>query len=64
MDLYKNLNEVEQATVKATLDAKRPQTVNRSPDGGAGADSQATSVLEGMVQGRTMDLQPSVAAGH
>lgn len=34
------------------------------PDGGAVADSQATSVLEGMVQGRTMDLQPGVAACH
>ena len=34
------------------------------PDGGAVADFQATSVLEGMVQGRTMDLQPSVAVCH
>ena len=33
-------------------------------DGGAVADSQTTSLLEGMVQGRTMDLQPGVAACH
>jgi hypothetical protein len=63
-ELYKNLNEVERARVKAALDAKRPQAAKRVPDGGAVADPQATSVLEGMVQGRTMDLQPGVAACH
>jgi putative resolvase len=34
------------------------------PAGGAVANSQATSVPEGMVQGCTMDLQPGAAACH
>jgi len=33
-------------------------------DGGAVADSQTTSLLKKIIQGRTMDLQPGVAACH
>jgi hypothetical protein len=55
-ELYKTLNEVEQAHAKASLGAERPQETKRVPDGGAVADSQETSIPEGTVQGRTMDL--------